>query len=124
MKTKRVNILLVLMFTLAWIGLALGDSSGDLFERFSQEFNELQPPPNSPIDSDYKITQTALGTFYTTQALGLIYSQNQEMLTRQEAALQKYDEMIYRYDLLLEQNRQIIELLSTLANEKSDSQEP
>jgi uncharacterized protein with von Willebrand factor type A (vWA) domain len=105
----------VLFFTVLWLlvfGTAVsfaGDPLEELLEEFNKEYNEVKPPSQySSINSDYKLSQTALGTLYTTKAIGLLYRQNQELL-------EKYDEMLMKYDKIIEQNREIIKILSKIA---------
>lgn len=45
-----------------------------------------------------------MGSLYATKSLGMIYRQNDKMLSKQDAQLQKYDTII-------EQNKAIIALL-------------
>jgi hypothetical protein len=94
--------------------LGADQSGGDLMNEFGQAFEALQPTvPGSSVNSDYKIGQTALGTFYTTKTLGLIYDQNQELS-------RKYDQMLERYDEVIQQNQEIIRLLRIMAGRKTE----
>lgn len=100
---------------MAWPAMGADETAGELMYEFDQAFEALKPPkPSSSINSDYKIGQTALGTFYTTKTLGLIYDQNQELV-------QKYDQMLEKYDELIQQNKEIIRLLSIMAGKKSEN---
>ena len=90
------------------ITVMAGDPLGELLENFEEDYNAAKPPSEySSINSDYKLEQAALGTMYTTKAIGLLYRQNQKLLER-------YEEMLQKYDTLIDQNKKIIELLSTL----------
>ena len=85
------------------------DPLEDLMEQFSKEYDAEKPPtPYSSVNSDYKLSQAALGSLYTTKTLGLLYRQNEQLLA-------KYNAMIEKYDHLIDQNERIIELLSTIA---------
>ncbi len=86
------------------------ESVDEIFDQFDQEFKSLVPRKGSSVDTDYKFSQTALATFYSTKVLSLIYRQNQDMYT-------KYDEILSKYDRIIEQNERIIELLTTLVKE-------
>lgn len=86
------------------------DSMDELINQFGSEFEAVKPEPNSSVNTDYKLDQTAMGTLYTTKALSLIYSQNNELLTKYESMLQKYDEVI-------KQNKEIIRLLKIMAKQ-------
>ncbi len=80
----------------------------ELIETLGSEYEALKPPPSGSIGTDYPSRQAALGSLYTTRSIGLIYYQNKEMLNRQEALLNRYDQVI-------RQNRQIINLLQTIS---------
>ncbi|MGD8543381.1 MAG: hypothetical protein PVI27_04775 [Desulfobacteraceae bacterium] len=89
-------------------------SAGDLMNEFGQAFEALRPPaPGSSVNSDYKIGQTALGTYYTTKTLGLIYDQNQELS-------RKYDQMLEKYDEVIQQNLEIIRLLRIMTGKQTE----
>ena len=105
----------ILLFTGLWfllfgpLATLAGDPLEALLEEFNKEYNAVKPPSQySSINSDYKLSQTALGTLYTTKAIGLLYKQNQELLD-------KYDEMLRKYDKIIQQNREIIKILSRIA---------
>ena len=49
------------------------ESIDELLEQYGRQYEELVPAPNSSINDDYKMGQTALGVFYTNQILNLIY---------------------------------------------------
>lgn len=90
------------------------DPMDDLIERFTHEYEAIEPPSRySSVRSDYKLGQAALGTFYTTQTLGLLYRQNQQLL-------EKYDEMLLKYDQIIQQNKEIIRILSVLAGKSRE----
>ncbi len=107
---KKLLITLgVLFLILGPRGVGYGDPLEELLEEFEKQCEATKPPtPYSSVNSDYKLRQAALGTFYTTKALGLLYRQNQELLA-------KYEEMLKKYDQMIEQNREIIRILSTIA---------
>ncbi len=106
-----------------WLGLTIlsaiiltstvqADPMRELIETLGSEYESLRPPPSGSVGTDYPSRQAALGSLYTARSIGLIYYQNQEMLARQEALLNRYDRVI-------EQNRQIIRLLRIIS-ERSD----
>ena len=107
-------MVLICAAAMASSALAADQRVGDLMSEFGQAFEALQPPvPGSSVNSDYKIGQTALGTFYTTKTLGLIYDQNQELA-------QKYDQMLEKYDEVIQQNQEIIRLLRIMAGKQPE----
>lgn len=109
---KFVVLISILCVVIFFAGYGRCDPLDDLMEQFGQGLEAAKPPsPYSSVKSDYKITEAALGTIYTTKALGLIYRQNQQLL-------EKYDEMLLKYDRVIEQNRKIIKLLSVIAKTK------
>lgn len=107
-------VVLICVVVMASSALGADQRAGELMSEFGQAFEALQPPaPGSSVNSDYKIGQTALGTFYTTKTLGLIYDQNQELA-------QKYDQMLEKYDEVIQQNQEIIHLLRIMAGKQTE----
>jgi hypothetical protein len=120
MRKRKMNLAqafgMALVCGVVMVSSALGadQRAGDLMNEFGQAFEALQPTvPGSSVNSDYKIGQTALGTFYTTKTLGLIYDQNQELS-------QKYDRMLEKYDEVIQQNQEIIRLLRIMAGKEAE----
>jgi len=91
-------------------GNVLSDSMDELSDEFNTSYENLKPPPNSSVGSDYKLDQVALGALYTNKSLSLIYKQNREMA-------EKYNILIEKYDRIIDQNREIIRLLSIIAKQ-------
>lgn len=114
MKKTAISFVLALaVLSLVWPGGALSDPMEELLSRFRADYFASEPPdPHSSIKTDYRITQAALGGFYTTQSLSLLYEQNRELLA-------KYDEMLAKYDQVLRQNKEIVRLLGVLAKKTS-----
>lgn len=110
---KRLAVIIsILCVVLLFAGYGRCDPLDDLMEQFGQGLEAAKPPSAySSVKSDYKIEQAALGTIYTTKALGLLYRQNQQLL-------EKYDEMLLKYDQVIDQNKKIIKLLSEIAKKK------
>lgn len=110
---KRYTIFFSFLCVLVlFAGPATADPLAELMEEFSKEYDAARPPtPYSSVNSDYKLKQAALGSIYTTRTLGLLYRQNQQLM-------EKYDEMLLKYDQVIEQNKEIIDLLSILAKGK------
>ena len=105
---KRTLILAVLMVLVSATASVLADPMDELIQSLDNEYDALTPAPNSSVGTDYPLRQAALGSLYATKSMGLIYQQNQEMLSRQGELAEKYDEII-------DQNREIIRLLSIIA---------
>jgi hypothetical protein len=111
---KAFGIVMVCGAVMGSPALGADQSAGDLMHEFGQAFEALRPPaPGSSVNSDYKIGQTALGTYYTTKTLGLIYDQNQELS-------QKYDRMLEKYDEVIQQNLEIIRLLRIMTGKQTE----
>ncbi len=106
MKTRYLCLTIVSL--LIMLPLAVADPMQELMETLGNEYEALIPPPSGSIGTDYPSRQAALGSLYTTRSIGLIYYQNKEMLSQQEALLRRYDQV-------LQQNRQIINLLKTIS---------
>lgn len=87
---------------------AMADPMEELIDSLNNEYESLFPAPNSSVDTDYPTRQAALGSLYTAKSVGLIYRQNQEMLSQQRELADKYNEII-------DQNREMIRLLSVIA---------
>lgn len=107
MKGKSITFVALIFIILVFPQVAICDPMDELIENFGNEYKAMIPPPNSSVDTDYKLGQLALGSFYTTNALSLLYKHNQELLV-------KYDEMLQKYDEIMKQNKEIIRLLSIL----------
>jgi hypothetical protein len=90
-------------------GDGFADPMGDLLDEFGREYEAVKPSSQySSVGTDYKLDQMALGTYYTTRTISLLYRQNEQMMAR-------YDELLAKYDQVIEQNREIIRLLSQIA---------
>ena len=99
--------LLLLGFLAAAPGV-WADPMDELIESLTNEYESMIPAPNSSVGTDYPTRQAALGSLYTARSVGLVYEQNQEMLSQQRELTDKYNEII-------EQNREIIRLLGVIA---------
>lgn len=110
---KRLPAILIgLLIGVCWGGIGLCDPVDELLDQFGKDYEAVKPPsPTSSVNTDYKLGQAALGAYYTTKTLGLMYKQNAELMA-------KYDEMIQKYDKLIEQNKEVIRLLSILAKKE------
>jgi hypothetical protein len=99
---------MLIMAILASAVCVSADPMEELIQSLGDEYEALIPAPNSSVGTDYPTRQAALGSLYTARSMGLIYQQNQEMLSRQAELADKYDEII-------DQNREIIRLLAVIA---------
>jgi hypothetical protein len=111
---KKILIMIILV-SLMMLNhrFAFCDPIDDLSDQFTKEYEALKPPESSSVRTDYKFEQTALATFYTIKVLKLMYEQNQHVVS-------KYDEMLQRYDKLIEQNEEIIKILSRMEKQKTE----
>ena len=105
---KRRMIICLVATILAIAAYVYADPMEDLIQSLGDEYEALTPAPNSSVGTDYPTRQAAIGSLYTARSLGLIYQQNQEMLSQQSELTDKYDEII-------DQNREIIRLLTIIA---------
>lgn len=105
---KRGMLVMLIMAILASAVYVSADPMEELIQSLGDEYEALIPAPNSSVGTDYPTRQAALGSLYTARSMGLIYQQNQEMLSRQGELADKYDEII-------DQNREIIRLLAVIA---------
>jgi hypothetical protein len=106
MKQSMIGILMVAILVSAVCVNA--DPMEELIQSLGDEYEAMIPAPNSSVGTDYPTRQAALGSLYTARSLGLIYQQNQEMISRQGELSEKYDEII-------DQNREIIRLLTVIS---------
>ena len=106
MKRSMVGILMVAI--LASAVCVYADPMEELIQSLGDEYEAMIPAPNSSVGTDYPSRQAALGSLYTARSMGLIYQQNQEMISRQGELSDKYDEII-------DQNREIIRLLKVIS---------
>ncbi len=97
---KKKILLLFVIITFALPIVCVPDTS----DTFSEKYNDLKPPENSSVHSDYLFEQIALGSEYTVMMLNNIFNQNNSLDG-------KADIMIEKFDVLIEQNKKIIELL-------------
>lgn len=93
-------------------GVIFADSIEELIEQYKNECKSLRPSMNSSVNTDYKQEQLVLGAVYSLAAFNLIYQQNQEAMRKENETLDKLDKMI-------QQNQEIIKLLSILAKKKN-----
>jgi predicted permease len=105
---KRGMLGILFMAILASAVCVAADPMEELIQSLGDEYEALIPAPNSSVGTDYPTRQAALGSLYTARSMGLIYQQNQEMLSRQGELADKYDEII-------DQNREIIRLLTIIS---------
>lgn len=111
---RRILCGLLLVFMMPALS-AWADPMNDLIQSLEDEYTSMIPAPNSSVGTDYPTRQAALAAFYTARSMGLIYQQNQEMLSGQRDLADKYDEII-------DQNREIIRLLGIIS-ERMEPQE-
>ena len=93
--------ILILFFILCCSSLV---HASDISDSFKQKYNSMIPAENSSVQSDYLYEQIALGSQYTILLLD-------QLTTGNENLNQKTDVMIEKFNILIEQNIQIIELL-------------
>ena len=105
---KKSMMWMLMVAILAAAVCASADPMDELIQSLNDEYEALRPAPNSSVGTDYPLRQAAIGSLYTTRSMGLIYQQNQELISRQSELADKYDEII-------EQNREIIRLLTTIS---------
>ena len=101
-------LLMIILAALSVAGYVFADPMEELIQSLDNEYEAMVPAPNSSVGTDYPTRQAALGALYTARSMGLIYQQNQEMLSRQGELADKYDQII-------EQNREIIRLLTLIS---------
>lgn len=119
-RAKTQHLFCSLLSVLLVIGLSLsasGESMNDMMGQFEKEFEGTKPAPNSSVNADYKLEQTALGTLYTTRAINKLFEQNKELL-------EKYNEMLLKYNEMVLQNKEIIRLLSIIAQKEEAGEKP
>jgi hypothetical protein len=105
---QRMFWVFVLLIVLGCPYVLFGESMDEMAEQYEKEYNALVPPPNSSMNSDYKLGQVALGTLYTGKSIKMLYDQNQKQIDQNQTMLLKYDEII-------RQNNEIINLLKIIA---------
>jgi len=78
--------------------------SSEISDTFAQKYNSLLPVENSSVRSDYLFEQIALGSEYTVRLLDQINENNAQLE-------HKVDTIIEKFDVLIDQNQKIIDLL-------------
>lgn len=111
MSINRTRIILIICFVFLCVGPLYIGSASETSDRFSEKFDALAPRENSSVQSDYLFEQISLGSKYTILMLEEIKGQQAEFNG-------KMDTLIEKFDVLIEQNKKIIELL-----EKKDPKE-
>ncbi len=109
MKKIMIIIFLAAIFSLC-ANTSFADPMDDLIDQFQTDFEKARPGPYSSVNADYKFDQIAMSGLYNAKSLQLIYKQNQEIKAGQ-------DEILKRYDKIIQQNREIIRLLTTIAKQ-------
>lgn len=115
MKIRFFGLVILLVSLL--VASAHADPMQELIQTLGSEYEALMPAPSGSVGTDYPTRQAAIGSLYTARSIGLIYYQNQEMLAQQAAILSRYDRMI-------EQNRQIIKLLTVISEQSARVETP
>ncbi len=105
---QRFFFFFVLLCVLGCPSTLFCESMDEMAEQYEKEYHALVPPPNSSMNSDYKLGQVALGTMYTGKSIKMLYDQNQKQIDQNQIMILKYDEII-------RQNNEIINLLKILA---------
>jgi hypothetical protein len=93
--------ILILFFILCCSSLVY---ASDISDSFTKKYNSMIPAENSSVQSDYLYEQIALGSQYTILMLD-------QLTTGNESLSHKTDIMIEKFNILIEQNKKIIELL-------------
>ena len=78
--------------------------SSEISDTFAQKYKSLLPGENSSVRSDYLFEQIALGSEYTVRLLDQMNENNAQLD-------QKVDTIIEKFDVLIDQNQKIIDLL-------------
>ncbi|MCK5099630.1 MAG: hypothetical protein KAR45_16090 [Desulfobacteraceae bacterium] len=100
---KLVILLISILFWSSFI-YSSAICASDLSDNFSQKYNDLKPAENSSVRSDYLFEQIALGSEYTIMMLNNLIRENSSINWKTEIIIEKFD-------ILIEQNKKIIELL-------------
>jgi hypothetical protein len=108
---KKILILLISILFCSSSVYVSGGHASDISDTFTQKYNDLKPPENSSVHSDYLFEQIALGSEYTIIMLNDLVRQNNSLY-------EKADIIIEKFDILIEQNNKIIELLGKQEKDK------
>ncbi len=107
---KKILILMVIIFC-SFVGFASIAYTSDITDTFSEKYSSLLPSKNSSVQSDYLFEQIALGGEYTVRLLDQINEQNSSLDN-------KADTIIEKFDVLINQNQKIIDLLEKLIKQE------
>ncbi len=94
MQKQMVVFILFLMIVPLWPADLFGDSMDELADKYEKAYDAMMPPPNTSMNSDYKIGQVALGTMYTVKSLKVLSQQNQKLTDQNKVIIGKYDKII------------------------------
>ena len=92
---------------------ATASHAADLSDEFKQKYKALEPGVSTSVRSDYLFEQISLGSEYTVMLLDMINDRNTDMAD-------KMDSLIEKLDILIEQNRHLIDILSSDKQKKID----
>ena len=104
MSKNRTGIFFIICFVFLCLVPQHIGSASETSDRFSEKFDALAPRENSSVQSDYLFEQISLGSKYTILMLEEINGQQAEYNG-------KMDTLIEKFDVLIEQNKKIIQLL-------------
>lgn len=104
----KKTLLLMGILCGAFIVFAQAAYTSGISDTFSEKYRSLVPRENSSVGSDYLFEQMALGSEYTV----LLLDQMKDQMTEQDLALEtKVDAILEKFDVLIQQNQKIINLL-------------
>ncbi len=101
MKQVIVGILILMAVSLT--------HASDLSQTYGEKLKALEPAENTSVRSDYLFEQIALGSEYTIKLLDQLSDQNVDLNDR-------LDTVILKFDVLIQQNQKIIQLLEKEMN--------
>jgi len=96
MKKNMVLIFIICAATFA--------NASEISDTFAEKYKALMPRESSSVHSDYLFEQISLGSHYTILLLD-------QLSTKTGQGNDKLDRIMEKFDILIEQNQKIIQLL-------------
>jgi hypothetical protein len=78
--------------------------ASEITDTFAEKYKALMPRESSSVHSDYLFEQISLGSQYTILLLD-------QLSTKTDQGNDKLDRIMEKFDILIEQNQKIIQLL-------------
>jgi hypothetical protein len=113
---KKTILLMGIICSIFVVSAQVAYTSG-ISDTFAEKYSSLRPRQNSSVGSDYLFEQIALGGEYTV----LLLDQMKDKMKEQNLSMDnKVDTIIEKFEILINQNQKIIDLLEKQTNKQGE----